>query len=84
MEKATIVFDCTRDPAFKLCPAKGDTFTPQVVAGDGYSIEIEHFLKTIDGQSVPQITTPAESLDSVRIILAEKKSALTGKEINLR
>ncbi len=84
MEKATIVFDCTRDPAFKLCPAQGDPFTPQVPPGDGYSLEIEHFLKTIIGQNVPQITTPAESLDSVRIILAEKESAITGKEIKLR
>ena len=84
MEKATIVFDCTRNPAFKLCPAQGDTFTPDVAPGDGYSLEIEHFLKTIAGLDVPQITTPAESLDSVRIILAEKKSALTGKEVILR
>jgi len=84
MEKATIVFDCTRDPAFKLCPAQGDPFTPEVAAGDGYSLEIEHFLKTITGQDVLQITTPAESLDSVRIILAERTSATTGKEVNLR
>jgi predicted dehydrogenase len=84
MEKATVVFDCTRTPAFKLCPDQGEPFTPQVSQGDGYSLEIEHFLKTINGQKVPQIITPAESLDSVRIILAEKESAMTGKEIELR
>lgn len=84
MEKATIIFDCTRDPSFKLHPAQGDTFTPEVASGDGYSLEIEHFIKTIEGQDVTQITTPAESLDSVRIILAEKQSAMTGKEVILR
>ena len=84
MKKATILFDCTRTPAFKICPAQGDSFTPEVAAGDGYSLEIEHFMKTIEGQKVPQVTTPAESLDSVRIILAERKSAMTGKEVDLR
>ena len=29
-EKATIVYDLTREPAFKLCPAKGQFFTPEV------------------------------------------------------
>ena len=28
LEKATIVFDCTREPAFKVCPAEGEPFSP--------------------------------------------------------
>ena len=54
LEKATIVYDCTRDPAFKVCPAEGDVFTPEVAAGDGYSNEIEHFVKAVRGESVPR------------------------------
>jgi predicted dehydrogenase len=83
-EKATIVYDCTRKPAFKLCPAKGDAFTPEVEPGDGWSREIAHFVKTVSGQKVPEITTPAQSLDSVKLILAEKQSAETGKEIAIK
>jgi len=84
LEKATVVFDCTRKPAFKLCPAQGDAFIPQVEPGDGWSREIAHFIKTVNGQKVPEITTPAQSLDSVRLILAEKQSAETGKEIAIK
>lgn len=81
LEKATIVFDCTRKPQFRLCPIKGDSFTPEVEAGDGYSLEIAHFVKTVNGQKVPEIITPAQSLNSIKLVLAEKKSAQTGKEV---
>jgi predicted dehydrogenase len=83
-EKATIVYDCTRTPAFKICPEKGDAFTPQVEPGDGWSRELAHFAKAVAGEKVPQITTPAQSLDSVKLILAEKRSAKTGKKVAIR
>lgn len=81
LEKATIVFDCTKEPAFKVCPAEGETFTPDVEAGDGYSLEIAHFAKAVSGQKVPQILTPAQSLDSVKLALAEKQSAQTREQV---
>ncbi len=84
LEKATIVYDCTRTPAFKLCPEQGDAFTPDVEPGDGYSREIAHFVNTLQGNKVPEIITPAQSLDSVRLILAERKSALTRKEVAIK
>ena len=81
LEKATIVFDCTRQPAFKVCPLEAEPFTPEVEAGDGYSRQIAHFVKAVSGQKVPEITTPAQSLDSVKLVLAERQSAQSGKEI---
>lgn len=84
MEKATIVYDCTRQPAFKVCPEKGDAFTPEIAPGDGYSREIDHFIKAAGGQNVPAVTTPAQSLDSVRLILAEKKSIETKKPVTIK
>jgi predicted dehydrogenase len=80
LEKATIVYNCTQSPAFKICPLKGDVITPKVEAGDGYSIEIAHFVKAISGKVVPKILTPAQSCDSVKLIEAEKKSARSGKK----
>jgi len=74
LEKATLVYDCTRSPAFRVCPGEGEAFTPQVAAGDGYSREIEHFVKTVRGESVPKVLTLEQSRDSVRIVEAEKKS----------
>jgi predicted dehydrogenase len=81
LEKATIVFDNTRSPAFKVCPADKDAFTPQVESGDGWSLQIAHFVKTVSGQKVAEIITPADSLNSVKLVLAEKQSAQTGKEV---
>jgi predicted dehydrogenase len=81
LEKGTIVFGCTREPAFKVCPVSGEAFTPEVEQGDGYSLEIAHFVKAVSGQRVPEITTPAQSLNSVKLILAEKQSAQSRKEV---
>lgn len=84
LEKASIVFDCTRKPAFKLYPLEGEPFSPEVEAGDGYSLEIAHFVKAVSGQEVPEIITPAQSLDSVKLILFEKQSAQTGSEVAIK
>ncbi|GAF85267.1 unnamed protein product, partial [marine sediment metagenome] len=81
LEKGTIVFDCTREPAFKVCPPQGDAFTPEVEQGDGYLLEIAHFVKAVSGQKVPEIITPVQSLDSVKLTSAEKQSAQSGKEV---
>ncbi len=84
LEKATIIFDSTREPAFKLFAGEAEEpIIPEVVEGDGYSLEIAHFLKLVNGQEVPDIITPAQSLSSVKLILAEKLSAETGKEVTL-
>ena len=84
LEGATISYDCTRSPAFKLAPAKGDVIIPTVAKGDGYSIELEHFVKAVSGKSVPQIITPKDSLNSVKIVLAEKKSCAANKKAALK
>lgn len=80
-EKATIVFDSTREPALKLFDADAEeAIIPETEAGDGYSLEIAHFLKLVSGQKVPEIITPIDSLNSVKLVLAERRSAETGKE----
>ena len=84
LEKATITYDCTREPAFKVCPAEADAFTPEVEAGDGYSLEIAHFVKAVAGETVPEITTPQQSRNSVKIIEAEKKSAQSGEKVVIK
>ncbi len=84
VEKATIVFDNTRSPAFKIFPVDKNAFTPQVESEDGWSLEIAHFVKTVSGQKVPQITTTADSLNSLKLVLAERQSAQTGKEVTIQ
>ena len=83
LEKATISYDCSRDPAFKVAPADGEAFTPEIASGDGYSNEIAHFVKAVSGESVPEVITPAQSVDSLRLVLAEKQSATSGQAVQL-
>jgi predicted dehydrogenase len=84
LEKATIVYDLTRQPTFKVYPAEGEPFTPQVEKGDGYSRQTEHFVRIIRGQKVEPVTTLQQSRDSVKIVEAEKKSAKTKRKVAIK
>ena len=82
-EKATIVYDCTREPAFKVCPLQGEAFTPEVQPGDGYILQIEHFVRVMKGEKVTPVTTLEASRDSVKIVEAQKESIRTGGVVSL-
>jgi predicted dehydrogenase len=81
LEKATIVYDLTRQPVFRICLATGEVLTPEVAEGDGYTRQIEHFAKVVRGDKVEKVITLAQSRDSVRIVQAEKQSADEGRPI---
>ncbi len=83
LEQATIIYDCTRDPALKVYPTGQEAFVPEIAKGDGYSREIEWFYQWINGQSVEMVITPEASLKSIRIIEAEKQSAQSGTAVTL-
>ncbi|MBN2271589.1 MAG: Gfo/Idh/MocA family oxidoreductase [Sedimentisphaerales bacterium] len=74
LERASIIYDLTRVPMFKLCPVSGEPFTPKVAQGDGWLLQIKHFAKLIQGEELEVITTLEQSRDSVRIVAAEKES----------
>jgi len=75
LAKATIVYDLTRVPMFRVCPAAGKAFTPKVEKDDGWFLQIAHFAKAISGEKVRTVTTLEQSRDSVKIVAAEKESA---------
>ncbi len=83
LEKAVVCFDITRDPTFKICPDSGDVINPEIETGDGWMHELVHFIKSVSGQKVQQIITPEQSLNSVQLIEAEKKSADTKEKVSL-
>ncbi|MHC4528985.1 MAG: Gfo/Idh/MocA family protein [Planctomycetota bacterium] len=83
LAKATLVYDCTREPKLRVCPEQGDVFVPDLEETDGYSLEIAHFARAISGENVQPVTTLEQSRDSVRIVEAEKESATTGKPVAL-
>ena len=83
LEKATLVYDLTREPMFKVCPAEGEAFTPEVEEGDGWFLQIAHFAKAISGEKIEVITTLEESMNSVKIVKAEKESASKGQKVSI-
>jgi predicted dehydrogenase len=84
MEQATIVYDLTREPMFKLLDAKGRSVTPHVQQGDGWFLQIAHFAKALRGQKVAPITTLEQSRESVRIVRAEKESARKMQKVKIQ
>ncbi len=83
LEKAAITYDLTREPTFKICPHNAEAFTPELQTGDGYLLELKHFAKAVNRQNVPEIITPDQSMNSVILIEAEKKSAQTSQKVDL-
>jgi predicted dehydrogenase len=83
LEKATLIYDLTRDPTFRLCPAEGEAITPEVAEGDGWFLQINHFARAASGKKVEQITTLEESMNSVKIVEAEKESVSTGQKVSI-
>ena len=83
LEKATIIYDLTRSPMFKLCPAAGKPFTPKVAKGDGWLLQIKHFARLIAGAELKEVTTLEQSRDSVKIVAAEKDSIKKGKIVKI-
>jgi len=84
MERATLVYDLTREPMFKLCPAEGQVITPEVQKGDGWLLEIEHFAKALRGEKVEKVTTLEQSRDSVKIVAAEKESTRKMEKVAIK
>jgi hypothetical protein len=50
LEKATLVYDCTRTPAFRVCQPMAAHSAP-VGPGDGYSRQTDYFVESILGKS---------------------------------
>jgi predicted dehydrogenase len=83
LEKATLVYDCTRQPTLRVCPAQGEAFAADLPEGDGYLLEIAHFAKRIRGEKTEEVITLEQSRESVRIVVAEKESVAKGRPISL-
>jgi predicted dehydrogenase len=80
-EKATVIFSSRQSPTLQVFPADGEIFSPGISDVSGHLGEIKNFLDKIKGLDVPAVITPRQSLNSVRIVLAERESAKTSREV---
>jgi predicted dehydrogenase len=82
-EKASVHWDCGQGVPLKVYVMGEEPKTPEMPADDGYFGEICHFLGCIEKDVKPSVTTPEESRDAVALALAEQKSILTGKIVEI-
>ena len=82
LERATILFNSSSTPSFRVLPAEGPP-PLDIPPGDGYLREIEHFARAVAGETVEPIITPEQARDTIRLVLAEKQSARDGRSVAL-
>lgn len=89
-ERATADYHIGRADAplmlYRTAKDKGKQPGPKAVkvpGGDGYKVEMNYFAKCIRTGVPPGVITADDAVDSIRIIEAEAKSALTGKRVRL-
>lgn len=82
-EKGNIVYDSGVSPTIKVNPDEGKGFTPELPAGDGYSREIDYFVKSIAGDKPIEIVPPESARDSVRVALSEIKSIRENQPVKI-
>jgi predicted dehydrogenase len=89
-EKATVDYRLDRSDAplmlYRKATGRGKAPEPKAVkvpAGDGYKAEMNYLTKCIRTGTVPEVVTAAEAAESIRIVEAEAKSVLSGKQVRL-
>jgi predicted dehydrogenase len=71
------------DPMLRFMPMEGEAQTPEYRAATGYLQELEYFTQCLAANKAPQRVTGFDGREAVRLILAEKESAETGKIVTL-
>ena len=46
-------------------------YTPEIAAGDGYLLELKHFVGLVNGEKMPKVITLEQSMNSIRLVRAE-------------
>jgi predicted dehydrogenase len=82
-ENGVLDFNTQNDPALMFYPFEGDSYAPALEPGAGYEREMAYFFGCLASGQAPRRVTPEDALQSVRICLAERESAQTGKAVAL-
>lgn len=80
-EHATLFYNNNFSPALRIFTRDGEVQKPALESGDAYFRELRYFSQLVGGAELPEVITPEDSMDAVRLIMAEKKSAQSGKPI---
>lgn len=97
-EKASIKLDSGSDPTLMVYPNEGEAYAPELPSADigestetsgnlsslgGYYNEIKYFVGCLNAGKKPDVVTPEQAREAVKICLAITKSAETGQTVEL-
>ena len=76
-EKATVYFGPFYKQPLTVYPEEGKPFAPKLAKETGYEAEVRYFLGQVEGRRQEQVLTAKDARDSVALVLAERRSALS-------
>lgn len=83
-EKGTVEYSSSKKPGMLMHMSTGRKMELKVDATDGYQREIDYFLKCIKNDKKPEIVTPRDASDAVKVVMAEIESVRRGKAVSIR
>ena len=78
-EKATVYFGPFYKSPLTVYPEDGKPFSPKLAKASGYEAEVRYFLDLVEGRAKDGILTAQDARDAIALVLAERKSAVSGK-----
>lgn len=82
-QEGCLEFTTSKSPMLTFYPAHGEPVHPQVSDETGYQREFAYFVKCLETGEAPQRVTPESAMESVRVVEAERQSAVTGERVGL-
>ena len=83
-EKATVYLGGAYKAPLTVYPDGGKPFSPKLCCRSGYEEEARYFLSLVEGRAPRrEVLTAKDARDSIALVLAERKSAETGKAVKV-
>ena len=83
-EKATVYLGGMYKSPLTVYPDGGKPFSPKLGSRSGYEEEIRYFLSLVEGRAPKNaVLTARDARESMALVLAERRSAETGKAVRI-
>lgn len=82
-EKATLDYDCGRQPTLQVHRAEGKTESPKIIPSDGWTEELRYFVTCVAENKPVTVSTIAQAYQSVKLVHAELKSVKKGGPVKV-
>jgi len=80
-ERATVYLGGAYRNAMTVYPEEGRPTVPKLGRRSGYEEEVRYFLGMVEGRTQTAVLTPRDAREAMRVVLAERRSAATGRPV---